>query len=1002
MASTPQQPPDGRSGDLQKPGTLGNGPTSSRSDVSKSPGLSKRKTPAEPPIPILGVFYAFLLVNTLAAVFVPILDCDEVFNYWEPTHYLNRGSGLQTWEYSPEYTIRSWLYIVIHAIVGKIGSLFSSRTTAEFYFIRLVLGATCAACETRLLSVICKTFNTRVGIIFGIVMATSPGMFHASVAYLPSSFSMYMTMLGMAAFMDWRGGLKTGMGIMWFGIGAIIGWPFSGVLIIPLLAEDFVLSLMTGDISEIVYRYLDGVIRSLLVLALQVAVDAFFYHEVTVVPWNIVSYNVFSGSSRGPEIFGTESWDFYIRNLCLNFNIWSVLALFAGPILALQFLLHRRSTTNQSPIRSLVFIAPFYLWFAIFSTQGHKEERFMYPAYPFLALSAAIALHTILTNIGSSDPARLMGKIPAKLKLYVVSLFVLLALDISVARTIGIVTAYRAPLQIYGPLHEDRLINNEANVCLGKDWYRFPSSYFLPKSMRAKFIKSAFDGLLPGQFTEAKTGFGFFPGTWLIPAGMNDQNLEDPGKHIDINHCSFLIDSYFPNLPSSDLEPNYIEDTETKNTLDSRLGGNTGPVSTKMGPALSPPTTQQDSISLGDPYREPNLRERTRAVSRFKKPHSRRASPDPEKPTSRPRSTFKAPGREPGVWTAVDFERPAAPPYPDWDVHETKPLPYRPFRHGPYHITMGLRTMQWDEWIELDNHYPRFHGDKKRRIEERGEKCCKTAPEAFDGAIELLEELCSYLPQRYPSLFQSTRTGIHNLLTQETFDITARPLAEDPMQMAARLTQDDLAIMFERPDGQYYLLAGAILLAGFWRLSDKFGMPLSEIHTSGDVPGFKTKLEKGMMNFFRRIQPGQPVLRNNYFIQVDDDLAWSHSIGSEDPVQGDGGVMQAAGWGSAEKNKAIEHHYFRSERQSLRRLPRSGGVVFTIRTYFEPITKVVEEVGVPGRLASAVRSWGDDVARYKGRERYGEVLLEYLDGKHREQVEKGLVSETEEDGKYPF
>lgn len=54
---------------------------------------------------------------------------------------------------------------------------------------------------------------------------------------------------------------------------------------------------------------------------------------------------------------------------------------------------------------------------------------------------------------------------------------------------------------------------------------------------------------------------------------------------------------------------------------------------------------------------------------------------------------------------------------------------------------MGLRTMQWDEWIELDNHYLRYHGDKKRRIEERGDKCCRTAPEAYDGAIELLEEL---------------------------------------------------------------------------------------------------------------------------------------------------------------------------------------------------------------------------------------------------------------------
>ena len=237
---------------------------------------------------------------------------------------------------------------------------------------------------------------------------------------------------------------------------------------------------------------------------------------------------------------------------------------------------------------------------------------------------------------------------------------------------------------------------------------------------------------------------------------------------------------------------------------------------------------------------------------------------------------------------------------------------------------------------------------------------------------------------------------MNNLLTGETFNITSRPLAEDPMQMAARMVQDDLAIMFEGEDGQYYLKAGAILLAGFWRLEDKFGMPLSEIHTSGDVPGFKTKLEKGMMNFFRRVQPNAPVLRNNYFIQVDDDLAWSHSIGSED--------SDGIGWFTAEKNKAIEHHWFRSERQSLRRLPRSGGVVFTIRTYFHPVTEISREPGVPGRLASAVRSWGDDVSRYKGKERYQEVLLEYLDEKHRGQVEKGVVSADGEsmDAKYPF
>ena len=355
--------------------------------------------------------------------------------------------------------------------------------------------------------------------------------------------------------------------------------------------------------------------------------------------------------------------------------------------------------------------------------------------------------------------------------------------------------------------------------------------------------------------------------------------------------------------------------------------------------------------------------------------------------------------RKPGTWPPSPFKTPLPPPYPSWSIHTTKPLPYRPFRYGPkYFVTMGLRSAHFHDWIELDNHFPRFHADKARRIAERGDKCCRTADEAYPAALELLEELRAYLPARYPSLYRKTDIGIENLWSGEHLKTAERPLAEDPMQMAARLVQDDLAIMIERPDGQYYLLAGAILLAGFWRLSDKFGMPLSEIHTSGDVPQFRQKLEKGMMNFFRRLKPEELVARNNYFLQVDDDLAWSWSIGSED--------SDDVAWSTAEKDRAIEHHYFRSERQTLRRLPRSGGVVFTIRTYFEPVTKICEEVGVPGRLASAVRSWGGDVGVYKGVERYGGVLLEYLDGKHGEQVTRGLVKEEgegeEEQKVYPW
>ncbi|RYP91507.1 hypothetical protein DL770_002353 [Monosporascus sp. CRB-9-2] len=360
------------------------------------------------------------------------------------------------------------------------------------------------------------------------------------------------------------------------------------------------------------------------------------------------------------------------------------------------------------------------------------------------------------------------------------------------------------------------------------------------------------------------------------------------------------------------------------------------------------------------------------------------------------RGNSKTQAREAETWTPSDFRMPKPEPYPDWSIKHTKPIPYRPFRYGPkYNVTMGLRSVRHVDWIELDNHYPRFHADKKRRIAERGSKLCKTAPEAYPAAVELLEDLVDYLSARYPSLYRRTEVGMDNLWSGERFDIVARPLAEDPMQMCARLVQDDLAIMIEKPDGQYYLLAGAIVLPGFWRIEDKYGMSLSEIHTSGHVPQFREKLEKGMMNFFRRLKPEEMVARNNYFIQVDEDLGWSWSIGPEDSPD--------VSWDTAEKNRAIEHHFFRSERQTLRRLPKSGAVVFTFRTYFHPIEEVAEEDYVPGRLASAIRSWGADVSRYKGKEKYGEVLLEYLDKKHEEQIARGLdLSREEEVRAYPY
>lgn len=209
-------------------------------------------------------------------------------------------------------------------------------------------------------------------------------------------------------------------------------------------------------------------------------------------------------------------------------------------------------------------MAPFYMWLAIFTLQPHKEERFMYPAYPFLALNAAMALHILLTAVGHSDPKTLIGKIPARLKLLAATLTLLLSADVGLSRIWGIYSAYSAPLSIYEPL--ETLGGAGESVCFGKEWYRFPSSYFLPHDMRAKFIRSEFRGLLPGEFSEARTGFGFWSGTWLPTTGLNDRNEEDLGKYVDLRTCAFLVDTQYPERQREPgwapppAEPDYVAD----------------------------------------------------------------------------------------------------------------------------------------------------------------------------------------------------------------------------------------------------------------------------------------------------------------------------------------------------------------------------------------------------------------------------------------------------------
>ncbi|THH03959.1 hypothetical protein EW145_g5876 [Phellinidium pouzarii] len=562
-----------------------------------------------------------------------ISDCDEVYNFWEPLHYLYKGYGFQTWETSPEYAIRSWAYISLHFYPATaFVQLLGLDKRAAFFALRLLLGLVSTLCEAKLYRTVMEKINFRVGRYLFFMLLFSAGMWNASTAFLPSTFAMYANTLALAYTLDAPALTNTRrplFAVVSFAAGAIIGWPFSLAIAIPFVFEELFIrgadrvtkqKQASWFYARVVRLVTAGTCAALLFIPI-IGVDTLAYGKLTVVPWNIVKYNILGGSFRGPDLYGAEPWHFYILNLLLNFNVLTPLALLALPALAVTYFVDNKrlggplrtsSATEKekdkevggysSPFALLAIrLTPLYVWFFILTAQAHKEERFFFPAYPFVAFNAAVTLflirgwlETAYVNITRSSYRASRTPLFKYVTLTVMFFFGLA----SVSRIMSQMYYYHAPLEIVHRFETRELprvlnvtgllppppplspyaSNDERDtpridlgpikkmnltLCLGKEWYRFPGHFLIPDGVNVEFIKSEFDGMLPRHFAKSKGDNALWSrdGTRFVPEDLNDLNKEDPSHYVDIETCHYLIDLDFPKHPSSSThEPRYAVD----------------------------------------------------------------------------------------------------------------------------------------------------------------------------------------------------------------------------------------------------------------------------------------------------------------------------------------------------------------------------------------------------------------------------------------------------------
>ncbi|GMJ11410.1 EMS-mutagenized bri1 suppressor 3 [Hibiscus trionum] len=462
------------------------------------------------------VLFALGMLRYMSATSNIIHDCDEVFNYWEPLHYLLYKSGFQTWEYSSEFALRSYLYIIFHELFGRPASwLFAEEKVRVFYAVRLFLGLLSVISDATLVVAVSRKYGKRLASYALAMLCLASGCFFASTSFLPSSFSMYAMSLSSGLFLL----EKPAWAVAVAAVGVILGWPFSILAFLPVTLYSLA--------KQFKRVFLSGAVTSIALLALSVLVDYCYYQRWTSSVFNLLVYNVLGGGES--HLYGTEGALFYLRNGFNNFNFCFILALLFLGILPI-------ARKKYAP-DLLIVISPLYIWLAFMSLQPHKEERFLYPVYPLVCVAASAVIESF-PDIFRDKYNPYDNSIIVMMAKFLRPVVLSLILCASHARTFSLINGYAAPLEVYKILEHHDDAGTGSVLCVGSEWHRYPSSFFVPAYIgEVRWIDDGFQGLLPFPFNDT------LGGTAAAPPYFNNKNKASDEQYLqDVHACTFLVE----------------------------------------------------------------------------------------------------------------------------------------------------------------------------------------------------------------------------------------------------------------------------------------------------------------------------------------------------------------------------------------------------------------------------------------------------------------------------
>ena len=274
---------------------------------------------------------------------------------------------------------------------------------------------------------------------------------------------------------------------------------------------------------------------------------------------------------------------------------------------------------------------------------------------------------------------------------------------------------------------------------------------------------------------------------------------------------------------------------------------------------------------------------------------------------------------------------------------------HTPYRNGDGGVKVGLEPIEEADWLEIDNLFDSEIELKKKLYEFNYKEIHQELDLSLKSQHELLEMLKTHLNQYHPN---------HKITTTET---------STPLKNASLMVQEDLVLMLPAEE-KYFLGAASLCAPSNWSLKEKFNGSLIELHK--DVPSYEKKIGNRVNNLFDKLPNDRIFQRFNWSIYEEATLF--------QPIRNKSHVERSK---TITDKNAGDRLFIRVERQTIRRLPKTKAIAFTIRVHVDPLSSIKEDLSLVRDLKKAIKNLSEGMKRYKSLGPIETALVGWLDKK---------------------